>query len=846
MNNSVDNEYRGSTAYFDANEEEPVEAQKESGNLVPITEVLPTKIENDPTKFIEHPERNESSNESLQAKSNQDPSTTPSLDFRKQLDLANLKLEKTEAYFFNNGMGVALGGLFFSLNAIVGAHAAYQFSAKSGFHTDNDILRITLPIARVGGRLVTFNCAWLLLTACKYLWTMVRTHVVPILPVGFPIDNIMPKYHRFVALWIIICGNIIHGVPQVINYASGALKIDDGKKIWTFGNGYATRQLLITGILLTLIFTMFYLTTLKSFRKSAAGFRWFWLFHMAGIALAYPLLIVHGTFRGHPIFLISALAPLALYLFDVIMRRSKIANSKVLEWKTHDGGEQKIIELVVECPPNFVYTPGQYAELRFRPISGNEWHPFTIASAPNSDARIYDGKNVKVLVFFIRATGRWTEAFYDYAAAFDLSKATMQVSVRGPHGAPAANFSEYRDIIVIGSGVGVTPLLSVWQYMVGRSKQQNNPELTGSLSKFVSKHATQAGSTDDASYTDGDSFESMPVEEPSKFRKKCSKAMDFMQSLTVSICLYGIFLTFLTIIIVSQIFGYHEQVVLFEIAFATSSVTFHASTLLISACALGLSNYVRQFKCWIEITITMFDAFNLWLSVTCFLGALGIAQSPALRLIVLLGVVSVFLHALRIFNIFYTTLKPNNTDENSDDTPDRNKVSSIQGIFINRKYDGMKFCFKELLQPLEEEGHKNFSLQFYGTREKSNDASGLPIAAGSADNEDSRVPSSMKSLDSATAGKQDFYSFHKGRPDWESIFHKAIRKAQISHQGTSSTRSIGSNGEISIGVFFCGSPAIAKTLRSVADKVNAQHRFAANKSKGKYQRCKIVIHVENF
>ena len=116
-----------------------------------------------------------------------------------------------------------------ALNVLVAALGAYQFTEIGGWTTDNDILRVTLPIARAGGRLVTFNCALLLLTACKYLWTCVRTYIVPVLPIGFPIDNIMPKYHRYVALTIIVSGCIIHALPQIVNYATKSITMATNK-----------------------------------------------------------------------------------------------------------------------------------------------------------------------------------------------------------------------------------------------------------------------------------------------------------------------------------------------------------------------------------------------------------------------------------------------------------------------------------------------------------------------------------------------------------------------------------------------------------------------------------------
>jgi respiratory burst oxidase len=604
---------------------------------------------------------------------------TRSKKYPELLESVKMKAQKIEAFFFNKGMTVALGSLFLAMNVAVASQAAYPFTEIGGFTTDYDILKVTLPIARVGGRLVTFNCAWLLMTGCKYLWTMIRTLVVPVIPIGFPIDDIMPKYDRFVALWIIVSGLIVHTIPQVVNYATGAIQIDDRSKIWTFGKGPATRQLLITGTLLTLIFTTFSLTTLPAFRKTAAGFRWFWFFHMGGIALAYPLLIIHGTWNGSPIFLLCPLAPLALYLFDVMMRGSKITKTKTLEWRSYSDRGEHITELIVECPPNFVYTPGQYAELKFQPISSHEWHPFTIASAPNNDVRIYDGKRVKVLIFFIKSAGRWTEALFNYASAFHRSNpnTTMEISIRGPHGAPTMNFFEYKHILVVGSGVGVTPLLSVWQFMVNRGRfvVREDDDLPGTLPKFLTRN--QWFRSDYASIIASlpKSDSSVEIETASGFRSACSNTKGILGSLTISIGLFGFFLTGETIICVNQIFEHYAKAASMEIVFASVSLIFHTGTMIVSALTHnGDTEYFRLLKSWIEVSIALVDAVNLWLSIAV-LKKDELVDQDSTRWIVGLGGVSVFLHAVRILHIFYTTLKPK-----TDQSHTQSEVCSIQGI----------------------------------------------------------------------------------------------------------------------------------------------------------------------
>lgn len=774
-------------------------------------------------------------------------------NFRITTNPTEMRTERIEAFFYNCGMEIALGVLYLALNILVAAHGAYQFTEIGGWKTDDDVLRVTLPIARAGGRLVTLNCAIVLLTGCKYLWTCVRTYLSPVLPIGFPIDNIMPKYHRYVALTVIVSGCIVHTLPQIVNYATRSIEMDpDGIRIWTFGDGFATKQLLLTGTLLTIIFSTFFVTTLKSFRKTAAGFRWFWFFHMGGIATAYPLLLIHGTCRGHPVFLYFALAPLVLYIFDVAMRRSNVSTTNVLEWITHEDKGQQITELIIECPTNFTYTPGQYAELKFSTISSSEWHPFTIASAPNEKDMTEDGR--KKIVFHIKNSGRWTEALYNHASAFDLKKARKptQIQIRGPHGAPAMNYFEYKHIVVIGSGVGVTPLLSIWKFLVAKGKtmvynpdsnikNNNNNRSNDSIFSHFHDERTMDDSMKSVMMLDGEGEKSS-----SRIYAVCVILEKLFESMTVSMSLLVIFVLGETLTFVLQMFGYGVTASYFGAFFSLIALFAHGSTVLVSTVALGRVEYFNLFRGWLECTIIVVDAFAFWFSIVSVQNTTEIAAY-----FLFFGLV-VVLHAIRIFHIFYMTLKPKSSHHvpTKADTMKNASISmslggrrsaidndeeicSIDGILINRTYSNMKFAARSLLKPIIEDGLADlFSMEFYGTREASKDQNRSEHGLIS-----DMMGSMGRGLDirSSMCKHQHDEYFHPGRPNWNKIFLKAMAKA---HQRNP-------KGE-SVGVFFCGSPAIAKDLQAAAAEVTARHQYAVKHLDGKACKCKLIVHSENF
>eukprot|EP00536_Pseudo-nitzschia_multiseries_P010555 jgi/Psemu1/319877/estExt_fgenesh1_pm.C_3250001 len=873
-----------------------------------------------------------------------------------------------EVFFYNRGMEIALVVLYVCLNILAAAHGAYQFTEAGGFVTENHILRVTLPIARAGGRLVTLNCAILLLTASKYLWTCVRTYIIPVVPVGFPIDNIMPKYHRIVALTIIVSGCIVHTIPQIVNYASKAITFDqDYIRFWTFGDGFATKQLLITGTLLTMIFSTFFLTTLKAFRRTTAGFRWFWFFHMGGIATAYPLLLLHGTCKGHPVLLYTSLLPLVMYIFDVVMRRSNVGTAKIVAWKAYDDDGQQITELEIERPPGFAYTPGQYAELRFSPVSHSEWHPFTIASAPDDDDEEEEIKNTadkilskrstnndenveeeeeeeekssprakpKTVVFYIKSTGRWTSAFYDYAAAYDLSKArkALEIEIRGPHGAPAMNYFEYKHIMVVGSGVGVTPLLSIWKYLMAKGKRmcQNNDNISkdiesiGALGMHDSDRTLTSGNTSNAfmdsllfrtamqvamaSTNGGEEFDGNEEFEASMspLRKKCMQLEHILDSMSVSMSFFLFFVVGETITIVLQMVGRTISANLIGATLSVIALLVHGTTAVVSIIAVGWIQYSRLFQCWIECGIILVDAFALWLSSKTIMLARsrngdGGGNSPTNNwFLVFFGMV-LLLHAVRIFHIFYITLKPASHDNGSDadNSPNNSKhsvsaslhlqrtslfdnlrktdpagrenqkttqeICSVECILINRLYSNMSFAARNLLPSMLEQRNLAgiFSMSFYGTREKAapkkkdnleedccieqaiKDDCGLITdlmgsAAHGMDVHSSLIKQRQPTQQQLRRGSvpdasdsSDRY-FHPGRPDWHAIFSRALSKAHATNP----------RGE-TLGVFFCGSPAIVKDLQLQAAKVTAQHQYATKQLMGRACKCKIIVHSENF
>ena len=345
---------------------------------------------------------------------------------------------------------------------------------------------------------------------------------------------------------------------------------------------------------------------------------------------------------------------------------------------------------------------------------------------------------------------------------------------------------------------------------------------------------------------DDDDEENDPVSKQpkSKIRSTCIFWEKILESMTVSMFLLILFVFGETITIVLQMFGFGTTANSLGSALSLIALIVHGSTVIVSTIALGWSHYFQLFKCWLECTIIVVDCFALWISLKSFMMTKEEQDNAAnTAYFVFFGIV-VALHAIRIFHIFYTTLKPKtkvtaNKKKNrqsiseSHGSSGEKEICSIEGILINRMYSNMRFAARSLLPPIIEDGLSSlFSMEFYGTREKAKEEKHSEHGLIS-----KMMGSVGRGLDirsSMIKHKHDDY-FHPGRPDWNRIFLRAMARAHLTNP----------EGE-SVGVFFCGSPAIAKDLQVAAAKVTAQHQFAVKHLDGKACKCKLIVHSENF
>jgi NAD(P)H-flavin reductase len=245
---------------------------------------------------------------------------------------------------------------------------------------------------------------------------------------------------------------------------------------------------LISGFCLWLIMYFLYPATLKNVKFG--HFEIFWYTHQLFFGF-FALLIIHGRNTIGPNYWRYFILPGFLYTVERIYRAYSAYQTVPLVSVTNMFDKVYAIEFDKSAFPNG-YKEGQYVFLQAPYVSTGQWHPFTISSAPGDDTVTL---HIKVL-----GSKSWTKKVLDYltllgprgATYFELTETAPNgarvgkttgpsgeriLRLYGPHAAPTEHAPEYPVDIIVGSGIGVTPVASTmqqisyhrWKFNIGQS-----------------------------------------------------------------------------------------------------------------------------------------------------------------------------------------------------------------------------------------------------------------------------------------------------------------------------------------------------------------------------------------
>lgn len=107
------------------------------------------------------------------------------------------------------------------------------------------------------------------------------------------------------------------------------------------------------------------------------------------------------------------------------------------------------------------HNPGQYVFVNFPELSRTEWHPYSIASGDEPFIDLY-----------IRALGDHTEKVVKHAEECNAHGKQALIRCDGPYGNLSFNYYRYGSLVLVGGGIGITPIISVLKNIYECDKRQ--------------------------------------------------------------------------------------------------------------------------------------------------------------------------------------------------------------------------------------------------------------------------------------------------------------------------------------------------------------------------------------
>ncbi|KAJ1265610.1 hypothetical protein BS78_08G089600 [Paspalum vaginatum] len=369
---------------------------------------------------------------------------------------------------------------------------AWKFMAYRR-HPTFEVMGYCVCVAKGGAETAKLNMALVLLPVCRntITWLRSRTRLGAAVPFN---DNI--NFHKVVAGGVAV-GVALHVVthltcdfPRLLHASDAAyepMKAYFGQRrvpnYWWFVKGVEG----VTGVIMVVLMAVAYTLAHPWFRRGKlsegnplrrlSGFNMFWYSHHLFV-IVYVAFVVHGvclyinrTWYKQTTWMYLAV-PLLLYAGERLLRALRshgLTTVRIEKVAVYPGN---VIAIHMSKPHGFSYKSGQYIYVNCGEVSPFEWHPFTITSAPGDD----------YLSMHIRCRGDWTTSFRALFSQVcrppavgqsgllraDLTGATggaggklPKLLIDGPYGAPAQDYRKYDVLLLIGLGIGATPLISI-------------------------------------------------------------------------------------------------------------------------------------------------------------------------------------------------------------------------------------------------------------------------------------------------------------------------------------------------------------------------------------------------
>eukprot|EP00457_Paulinella_chromatophora_P002090 gb/GEZN01002094.1/.p1 GENE.gb/GEZN01002094.1/~~gb/GEZN01002094.1/.p1 ORF type:complete len:821 (+),score=43.14 gb/GEZN01002094.1/:95-2557(+) len=353
------------------------------------------------------------------------------------------------------------------------------------------------PFAKAFGNLLDFNCSLLLLpvlrTVHRYMFNRATQDnscfalFLRKVLYYIPLDHAL-QFHKLIAAIVMAC-SLAHVFGHFVNFAVAPFQTITLFGTWPWISGGAI-----------CVAMLFMYSSIWSEVKNTQ-FELFWYNHH-WFLLFYGALLSHGLMGYQSNFWKWFIVPALMYMCERYMRSYRARQPIILLSCTAMDGVISI-ELA-KVGPLADYKEGQYCFIMSPVVSRTQWHPFTISSAPEQ----------KSVTFHMKCCGpgSWTQTLKEYCinlvpeakgqAWISYTRQEPQpdgtlgpkrrgvvfgpegrqiICIDGPHAAPTQHIGEYQTAVIVGAGIGVTPVAATlkavlfhrWKYSLGRTYPQS-------------------------------------------------------------------------------------------------------------------------------------------------------------------------------------------------------------------------------------------------------------------------------------------------------------------------------------------------------------------------------------
>lgn len=339
----------------------------------------------------------------------------------------------------------------------------YAFMAE---HLDlRHVMGVGIAITRGSAASLSFCYCLLLLTMSRNLITKMKEHS---LHQYIPLDSHL-QFHKICACTALFF-TLLHTAGHLVNFyhvgtqpiahlhcLTKEFNFDSDKKpsvdFWLFQTLTG-----LTGIGLHIIVVIIFVFAHPRIRKKA--FNFFWMTHQLYVLL-YIFSLLHGLARltGPPRFWIFFVIPGIIYTIDKIATlRTRYMKLDILETELLPSD---VVKVKFYRPPNMKLLSGQWIRFSCTAIQPEEFHSFTLTSAPHED----------FLSVHVKAQGPYTWKLRNY---FDKTVNDQEedkdnppkVRIEGPFGGGNQDWYKFEVAVMVGGGIGVTPYASILNDLV--------------------------------------------------------------------------------------------------------------------------------------------------------------------------------------------------------------------------------------------------------------------------------------------------------------------------------------------------------------------------------------------